>query len=630
MSHPTPPTESSRTQPGPSPQADRPTSGPAVPTPAQGGQPETDPEPRALRVTLWVAAAFCAIVFAGLVVQYFRAQVADPLKSTQIAALKAQLTAQPKNEQVKQQIRELDLTLRQRYFRHLSFSATGACLLLGGGVVCVLAGRRVARLRARPHLPKRAIDETERYTAARQWARWSVAATALASAVAFLTLALTTGSALPTRPAELDQLLKKLSGADDAEGAAEVTFAEYLTQWPRFLGPTGGSFLPNAVLPTAWDVATGAGIAWKTPVPVAGFNSPIRWGNRLFLSGGDAARRAVVCFDAAHGDILWQRPVENVPGSPAVPPEIPEGTGFAASSMATDGHRVYVVFANGDLAAFRLDGSPAWSKNLGVPKNTYGHATSLITWQNTLIVQYDQGDAEQGRSRLYAFQGDSGRLLWERTRAVGASWTTPAVADPAGQAQIVAVGGDWVIGYGAKDGLERWRVEGVHGELAPSPLFAGGLVLAVSPHDRLLAIRPDGAGDVTQTHLAWTAEENIPDVTSPASNGELVFLLSSGGALSCHDLKTGQKLWEQELNLEANASPTIAGTRLLILGLKGETVVLEVGRTFRELARSSLGEPVLASPALAADRVFVRTDKTLFCLATGAANTPPGPGSQQE
>ena len=130
----------------------------------------------------------------------------------------------------------------------------------------------------------------------------------------------------------------------------------------------------------------------------------------------------------------------------------------------------------------------------------------------------------------------------------------------------------------------------------------------------MLALKPDGTGDVTKTHLAWKAEDNIPDVSSPVSGGGLVFTVDSGGTVMCFDLKDGAKVWSQELHTEVQASPAIAGQRLYVTCLNGLTVVAEVGRTYREIARSQLDDKFAASPAFVRGRIYVRGMKNVYCL----------------
>ena len=213
--------------------------------------------------------------------------------------------------------------------------------------------------------------------------------------------------------------------------------------------------------------------------------------------------------------------------------------GWPASTVATDGRRVYAMFANGDLAAFDFDGKLAWSKYLAVPKNPYGHATSLLTWQDHVIVQFDQGEPEDQLSKLYAFDGATGAVVWQQPRPAGASWATPIVFDVGGQSQVITLAEPWVIAYAPKDGAEIWRANCLGSLVTPSPIFAGGTLFVINPSTKMQSIRPDGQGDVTKTHLGWVAEDGIPDVTSPVSNGELVFLLDSSGIVTCYDAKDG-------------------------------------------------------------------------------------------
>jgi outer membrane protein assembly factor BamB len=396
---------------------------------------------------------------------------------------------------------------------------------------------------------------------------------------------------------------------------------EYRANWPRFRGPDGGGVSAKGDVPLTCDIKTDANIAWTAEVPAAGFSSPVVWGDRVFLSGGDEAKREVMCFDVQSGKLLWQGAVPKTDGSPDENPEVPDQCGMAAATVATDGRRVYAMFSNGDLAAFNFDGSVAWAKFLGTPKNQYGHATSLLTWQDRVIVQFDQGEADDKLSKLLAFDGATGAVVWEKPRPVGASWATPIAFDAAGKSQLITLAVPWVISYSPKDGAEIWRADCLDGEVTPSPIFAGGTLFIVSPSNKLQPIRPDGTGDVTKTHLGWMAEDGIPDVTSPVSNGELIFVLNSAGMLTCYDAKNGGKQWEHDFDEACNASLSIAGNRLVIITNKGTLVAVEAAREFKELARSPLGEKVFASPAFAHSRMFVRGIAHLICI--GAKSSAP-------
>ena len=233
-------------------------------------------------------------------------------------------------------------------------------------------------------------------------------------------------------------------------------------------------------------------------------------------------------------------------------------------------------------------------------------------------MQLDQGDTEDNKSKLYALDGRTGQIVWQRPRKVGASWATPIVIEAAGKAQIITLAVPCVIAYAATDGAELWRVECLNGEITPSPVFAGGLLFVASPSEKLLAIRPDGQGDVTKTHVVWTNEDNVPDVTSPTSNGELVFAVTTSGMLTCLDAKDGKKQWEHDFDMECHASPSLAGNRLYLFSQKGTAVVVEAARQFKELFRTEMGDGFHASPAFAQDRIFLRGVTNVWCLGAAA------------
>ena len=159
------------------------------------------------------------------------------------------------------------------------------------------------------------------------------------------------------------------------------------------------------------------------------------------------------------------------------------------------------------------------------------------------------------------------------------------------------------------------RVEGLNGEITPSPVFAGGLLFVASPSEKLIAIRPDGQGDVTKTHVVWTNEDNVPDVTSPLSTGELVFTVTTAGMLTCLDAKDGKKQWEHDYDMEFHASPSVAGGRLYLFSQKGNAFVVEAARQFKELFRTEMGDGFHASPAFAPDKIFLRGVTNVWCLS---------------
>ena len=202
--------------------------------------------------------------------------------------------------------------------------------------------------------------------------------------------------------------------------------------------------------------------------------------------------------------------------------------------------------------------------------------------------------------------GRSGQIVWQQPRKVSSSWATPMVFEANGKAQVVALAVPWAIGYSAADGTELWRVECLNGEVLPSPVLAAGMLLVASPSEKLLAIRTDGQGDVTKTHVVWTAEDNIPDITSPVSNGDLVFTLTSSGILTAFEAKDAKKQWEHDFEMEFHASPGLAANRLYLFSQKGTAIVIEAERQFRELFRTEMDDSFHASPAFVQGGIILR------------------------
>jgi outer membrane protein assembly factor BamB len=561
---------------------------------------------RALLLTAWVAGVFCALVCAIMLYEHFAAAANDPWKSPQLLALKEKLGAEPKNEPFQKEIRQLDLKFRQKFRHRLAMDKTGGWLLLGGALVLVLAAGKAAALKKTLPLPQPRIDAGHAVIKLAARARWALAGVGLAVAGSLLIIRLGNTSVLPANQAAW----KKLLGTSTAEATLVEdvpSLREFQTNWPRFRGWDGSGVSVSGP-------RTVTGILWHSAIPAPGQSSPIVWGDRIFITGGTTNRREVFCYNASNGALLWQRAIENVPGSPPNVAEAPEDTGFAAPTMATDGRRVYAIFANGDLGALNFEGSVVWTKFLGPLKNSYGYATSLAVWGNTLLIQLDSGDSRPAGSKLISVQGASGRVLWERSRPVPASWATPMVVEAAGKTQIITLADPWVIAYTLADGNELWRAQLLENEVVPSPVFADGLILLLNPNARLMALRPDGAGDVTKTPLIWATEENVPDIASPVSNGELVFTVTSGGMVTCFEAGGGKKIWETNLDTEVQASPGIMDDRLFILGKQGPLVTLQAGRELREMERIQLADKFVASPAFANGHVFLRGLTNLYGL----------------
>jgi len=565
---------------------------------------------RAAARTAAVSGVFCLVVVALLVVVWVRSLSFEPVHSADMAALRARFAkAEQRTEALVGEIRSLDLELRTAQARTAAFLGRGAWLLFCGLIVFVLSLRFAFTFKEPPPEPpaERAPPDAERTETG--FARWAVAAAALLLVAAGLAGALTTPppAAAPIEP--VDKPPPKIT-LDRAK------------QWPRFRGPGGLGLSAYTNIPTRWDGAAGEGVLWQAPVPLPGQNSPVVWGDRIFLSGATKTEREVYCFDAGDGRLRWRAAVNDIPGSPLKPPKIIDDTGYAAPTMATDGERVYAIFANGDLVALDFDGRRAWATNLGPFDNHYGHASSLATWRDLLIVLVDQGPplqpGESAKSALIAFDGATGRLMWRTSRPVPMAWGSPILIETGGRSQIVTCADPWVISNDPRTGAELWRAKCLEGEIGPSPAYARGTVFAAQEGAALAAIRAGGTGDVTDTHIAWQADDDLPDTVSPVSNGELVFTVA-GVMVACFDAADGRLLWEQEFEHTFRSSPTIAGGRVYLMDVKGVMHIFKTARSFERVGTAPLGEDASTSPAFLDGRLYIRGEKHLFCIGSADA-----------
>ena len=379
-----------------------------------------------------------------------------------------------------------------------------------------------------------------------------------------------------------------------------------------FRGPAG-AWAQTADFPVKWDAASGEGIAWKTPIPLPGHSSPVVCEGRIFLTGADEKQRAVYAIDAATGQVTWTQPFAPAPGPQAV--KVNKETGYAAPTMAADGKRVSAIFANGDVGAWDLAGKRQWTKSLGVPESAYGYAASLAIYEDRLIIQLDQGsEPEKQQSALIALDTATGQQAWRTPRPVRNSWSSPIVVPTASGAQVITAADPFVMGYDAKTGKELWRAKCLRGDGGPSPCYADGLAYACSDLAGLFAIRISDGDGKKAGDVVWSADEGLPDISSPVTNGELLLLAAGYGVATCYDAKQGTKLWEQDFKTTFESSPVIVGKRVYLSDMDGVTHIFEAAREYKSVGQGAVGEPITATSAFINGRIYLRGEKHLYCI----------------
>ena len=377
--------------------------------------------------------------------------------------------------------------------------------------------------------------------------------------------------------------------------------SDHLNNWPNLLGPAASVSSATGLL-MPWDGETGEGIKWKTRIPLAGYSSPIYWDGKLYLTGANSSTRVVYSIDSESGEIIWERQVKSIPGSPSSV-RVGEDTGYAAPTMATDGVRVFASFANGDLVALDVEGRTIWSKHLCNPENIYGHASSLVTYGDDLLVQYDQDNL----GYVAALDVATGAERWKTKRDFGASWSMPLVATIDGREQIILAAEPTVVSYNLSSGKEIWRLECLkYGEVTSVPVYADGLVYVSADSANLSAI------DAKNQEIVWESAFLKSGVSTPLLHDGLLYCGADDGAFVCYDAKTGEELWAEFADYGFYASPVYADGKVHLLDRSGKMFILEAGRELKIIGEATLGEEASSTPAVVGNSFYIRGLNHLF------------------
>ena len=386
-------------------------------------------------------------------------------------------------------------------------------------------------------------------------------------------------------------------------------YEDIVSNWPNFRGPGAIGHAINANPPINWDVNESKNILWKTEVPKSGMNSPVIWENRLLLTGADESSRQIYCYDTETGNLLWTHDANDIPDSPPENdlPKVVEDSGFAAPTVTTDGHYVAAIFATGDLVCLNMEGKRVWAKNLGIPDNSYGYASSLISHENLLFVQYDQ----KKNSKLFAFEFSSGNPAWQAARDV-ISWSSPILIENNGRMELILSNSEAVDGYDPKTGEHFWHVKCLSGEVASSAAYANGMVFVANEYSTASAI--DISDHNSEPKILWQWDDILPNASSLLANENYLIVPSSFGIVNCLNVKTGKVFWEKEFDEGFYSSPILVNEHVYIIDLTGVMHIFKMNDKFELLGTSSVGERAYATPAFVGDRIYVRGMEHLFCI----------------
>jgi outer membrane protein assembly factor BamB len=353
----------------------------------------------------------------------------------------------------------------------------------------------------------------------------------------------------------------------------------------------------------AWDGTSGQGVLWKTSLKTSCVSSPVLWQDRIFLTEADETERAVLAFDAQSGRQLWRQAVADGGKDAPLPPVA--DSALAMPTPACDANGVYVLFGTGDFAAFTHDGRPKWHVFLKRPEIGYGYASSPCVIDGLVCVQFD----ELSGGRVLAIEAATGKTVWERPRSRGPSWSSPiAVPGPAGKPLLVVNANGSATAYDMS-GRVVWDVDGVNGQVTPSPTWSDNRIYLVNVGSRLICYDVSGS-----PRELWHLRGNLPDVASPVVAGGLLFM-ATGGGLVCVDAKTGQKVWTHK-SPRCYASLVASGDRVYALGRDGTMFIVAAERAYHAVGTCSLGEGADATPALGDGRIYLRGQNHLWCLGT--------------
>ena len=391
-------------------------------------------------------------------------------------------------------------------------------------------------------------------------------------------------------------------------------------EWPQFRGPTGQGHSAEHDIPVEWSESRN--VIWKTPLPGVGWSSPVVAAGKVWVTAAVKDRNGgslrALAYDVATGRELVNTEVFRVA---SVDPLNAKNT-RASPTPILDGDRVYVHFGADGTAALTTTGAIVWKTKFDY-ESQHGDGGSPVLHGDLLILNCDGDDV----AFVVAIDKQTGKIRWKTTRRqpFAQAYSTPLVIRVGDREEVISVGAYRAVAYDPANGREIWRVsypvrfpDGFSNVMRP--VYGAGLLFISAGFNipSFIAVRPDGTGDVTRTHVAWTLMRGAPLTPSPLIVGNDLYVVSDNGIAQCLDARTGEPYWQRRLKGNHSASPVYADGRIYFLSEEGTATVIEPGHQFRELASNQLDGDTLASIAVSSGSIFIRSDTHLYRIGTKA------------
>ncbi|MBP5425551.1 MAG: PQQ-like beta-propeller repeat protein [Prevotella sp.] len=576
-----------------------------------------------------VTVVFALALLVMMGVSWLQMRQTTPLQTEVMETLKQLNESNTENAELADEIRQLDLLSRKAYFTQESQLKNGAWILCAMAVVIGLSLRMY--FKDSKNLPEKELDPIDEWmikSNARKYIGWGVGGLAAASVLFALftsdtvrgwmnktgeapLLAATDSIQVPdststvaaAEPVVADTLKTDSTLVAEGEEPADSFPTPKLTS-NAFRGNNSSGRSSARGIPTSWNLKSGKNILWQKTVPKHGYNSPVINGRNIFLTGADAQSRELYCFDLWTGELRWTVKADGISGSPSSMPRVNDDTGLAASTVATNGKQVCAIFATGDVICADMDGKRLWAKNLGVPDNHYGFASSLLMYGNELIIQYDNNS----NAKLIALSVANGNQLWSKSRKDKIAWSSPIIAKAAGQQAVIVMGNPAITAYSASNGAELWRVECMSGEVGSSPCASNGVVYGASEYATCVAINAETGEKI------WEASDCLPECSSPVATKDLLYVATSYGAVCAYNTEDGSVVKQHELTTPFYSSPIIADGKIYLFSNSGKCYIFSTGKDFNLITSFETGEKTFATPAFTDGMMVVRTDKSLYVV----------------